>query len=240
VHGKYIITIILAFFFLSGCNSKNILDDSYVIKRKEAQQKKQANYNYTNGRFEYRILPHDRIGIAVYGHSDLSAKGALVDSRGNIMLPLINSVHIGGLTQPQASRKLQARYRRYLKHPSIQLEVLNKRAYVIGEVLAPGPIALPNEEMPLLQAIALARDFKDTANRSKIIVLRSVGRGTRAKVVDLTNLTSLSYAGMMIRPNDIVYVAPSDMKKFELNIGRVYQIASYMLTPFAAYKTLTK
>jgi hypothetical protein len=45
---------------------------------------------------------------------------------------------------------------------------------------------------------------------------------------------------MMLRPGDIVYVPPTSMKNFEVNIGRIFQIASYVLTPFAYYKTLTK
>jgi polysaccharide export outer membrane protein len=228
-------------FVLSGCGSKNILADSSVIQHKESVHlPRQAKRNYSNGRFEYRIQPHDRLAVGVYKHPELSGKGLLVDSRGNIILPLINTVHVGGLSQPQASQKLRRLFGRYLKHASVQVESLNKRAYVVGEVGSPGAIPLPNEQTALLQAIATRGGFRDTANRTKIIVMRNVGRGSRADVVDLTNLTSLSYAGMMIRPGDIVYVPPTSMKNFEVNIGRIFQIASYVLTPFAYYKTLTK
>jgi hypothetical protein len=91
--------------------------------------------------------------------------------------------------------------------------------------------------MPLLQFIASAGDFNDNANRAKIVILRRVGhKGTRAKVVDLTNLTSLSYAGMMVRPNDIVYVAPVAAKAIEENLGRIMRIAGLMLQPYVYYK----
>jgi polysaccharide export outer membrane protein len=228
-------------FALTGCGSKNILADSSVIQHKESVHlPRQARHNYSNGRFEYRIQPHDRLAIAVYNHPELSGKGILVDARGNIILPLINTVRIGGLTQPQASQKLRRLYSRYLKRASVSVESLDKRAYVVGEVRTPGVIPLPNEQTALLQAIAARGGFRDTANRTKIIVMRNVGKGSRADVVDLTNLTSLSYAGMMIRPGDIVYVPPTSMKNFEVNIGRIFQIASYVLAPFAYYKTLTK
>ena len=234
-------TFFLLALFLGGCASKNLLEDSNVVKQRDAHQKKyHATKKYFNGRFEYRIQPHDRINVLAYGHPEMSTKGALVDSRGNIILPLLSSVHVAGLTQPQASRKLQRLYARYLKRPSIQVETINKRAFVVGEVRSPGPVPLTNEQMPLLSAIATRGGFRDTANRSKIVILRSVGRGTRADVVDLTNLTSLSYAGMMIKPNDIIYVAPTSLKNFQLNILPIFKMASTIMSPFAYYKTLTK
>ena len=226
---------------LSGCGSKNLLQESYVVKERDAHQKKyHTTNNYFNGRFEYRIQPHDRISIAVYNHPELSGKGLLIDASGHAMLPLLNTVRLGGLTQPQASRKLRRLYGRYLKRASVQLEVINKRAFVVGEVRSPGSIPLTNEQMPLLSAIATRGGFRDTANRSKIVILRAVGRGTRADVVDLTNLTSLSYAGMMIKPNDIIYVAPTAMKDFQLNILPIFQMATTIMSPFAYYKTLTE
>jgi len=228
-------------FLLTGCGSKNLLQDSYVVKQRDAHQKKyHATKNFFNGRFEYRIQPHDRINVLAYGHPEMSTKAGLVDSRGSIILPLLRSVHIAGLTQPQASRKLQHLYARYLKHPSIQVETINKRAFVVGEVRSPGPVPLLNEQMPLLSAIATRGGFRDTANRSKIVVLRSVGRGTRADVVDLTNLTSLSYAGMMVKPNDIIYIVPTALKDFQLNILPIFKMASTIMSPFAYYQNLTK
>ena len=226
---------------LSGCGSKNLLQESYIVKQRDAHQKKYHSHkNYFNGRFEYRIQPHDRLSVVIYNHPELSSKGVLVDASGNAMLPLLNTVHLGGLTQPQAGRRLQNLYGHYLKRVSVQLEVINKRAYVVGEVRSPGALTLTNEQIPLLAAIATRGGFRDTANRSKIVILRAVGRGTRADVVDLTNLTSLSYAGMMIKPNDIIYVAPSALKDFQVNILPIFKMATTIMSPFAAYKTLTE
>ena len=241
MHTIFTYLILIASLLLTGCGSKNILADSYVVQERDAHQKQyHAKRNYFPGRFEYRIQPHDRISIGVYQHPELSAKGSLVDARGRVILPLLHSVRLSGLTQPQAAQKLTRLYRRYLKHPSVQLETINKRAYIVGEVRSPGVIPLPNEQMPLLSAIAARGGFRDTANRAKIVVLRSVGRGTRADVVDLTNLTSLSYAGMMIRPNAVIYVSPTGMKDFQVNILPIFGIVTSVMSPFAAYKSLTK
>jgi polysaccharide export outer membrane protein len=241
VHRHYIFVFLTFALFLTGCGSENILANSYAVQERDAHQKKyHSQRNYFPGRFEYRIQPHDRLSILVYKHPELGGKGLLVDSQGNVILPLVNTVHLVGLTQPQASHKLHALYDHYLRQTSVQVETLDKRAYVVGEVKTPGVIKLPNEQTALLQAIAERGGFTDTANRARIVVLRNMKQRTRADVVDLTNLTSLSYAGMMIRPGDVIYVAPTSMKNFELNIGRIFQIASYVLSPFAYYKALVK
>ncbi len=219
---------------LSGCGSKNLLQESYIVKQRDAHQKKYHSHkNYFNKRFEYRIRPHDRLSIKVYKHGELSGSGILVDSRGDVLLPLLHTVHLAGLTQGQASRKLTALYGRYIKRSFTHVETQSKHAYIIGEVRSPGVVPLPNEEMPLLSLIATRGGFRDTANRAKILVLRSVGRGTRADVVDLTNLTSLSYAGMMIHPNDIVYIVPTGLKNFQVNILPIFQMAATIISPFA-------
>jgi len=239
---RYFVTLsVLLVFLFTGCGSKNILADSYAVKERDAHQKEHhSKRNYFPGRFEYRIQPHDRLQVTVYNHPELSSKNLLVDARGNAILPLLNTVHLGGLTQPQASHKLHALYDRYLRQASVNVEVLDKRAYVVGEVKVPGVVKLPNEQTALLQAIAERGGFTDTANRAKIVILRDMKNRTRADVVDLTNLTSLSYAGMMIRPGDVIYVAPTSMKNFEVNLGRVFQLASTILSPFAYYKSITE
>ncbi len=224
---------------LSGCSSKNILADSPIVQARDAHQKKyHSRRNYFPGRFEYRIQPHDRLAIKTYKHNELSGSNILLDSRGNVDLPLLHTVHLAGLTQPQASRKLTNMYKRYLKKSQVHVEVQNKHAYLIGEVRAPGVVPLPNEEMPLLPLIASRGGFLDSANKEKIVILRAVGRRTRADVVDLTNLTSLSYAGMMIRPGDVVYVAPTGLKNFQTKILPIFQMATTMMSPFAVLKGL--
>jgi len=235
-------TIYITFFaiLISGCTGGHLLQNSYQLKNKEKQIAHSAPKVYHNVSFEYKIAPHDRIAVSVYMHPELSSKAALIDSRGNAMLPLINSIHLAGLTQPQAAHKLQSAYGRYLKRSSVQMEVINKKAFVIGEVRYPGPVALPNEEMPLLQAIASARGFINTSDRGKIVVIRKSGKDSRVDLVDLTNVTSLSHANMMIRPGDIVYVAPNTLKDINLNIMPIFKIAADALYPFIRYNDLTK
>jgi len=240
---KYLIFII-SLLVLSGCSTKNLLENSHQLKSAEKKAESREERVFKNMRFEYKIAPHDRIKITVYAHPELSTnvdhpKGILVSSRGIVSLPLIGAVNIGGLTQPSASRRIQNRYGEYLKKSSIHLEALNKRAYIVGEVKKPGAIELPNEQTALLQAIATAGGLNDTANREKIVIIRKSGRGSKIQLIDLTNPTSLSYATMMIRPNDIIYIAPTHMKTIGTNITPIFALVSNLLLPFIRFQDLT-
>jgi polysaccharide export outer membrane protein len=245
---RYLLYTLLIAFALSGCGSKTLLQDSYALKNKEESSKQLQPRVYRNTHFEYRIAAHDRVQITVYNHPELStasaegmnsANGILVDNSGRISLPLVGVMQIGGLTQPQASRKIQSAYSKYLKKSSTHLEVLNKRAFVVGEVKSPGVVKLPNEQTALLQAIAEVGGFTDTADKEKIVLIRKAGRGSRVEIIDLTNLTSLSHSTMMIRPNDILYVSPSSMKAVALPAAAIFKLVADALLPFVRYQDLT-
>jgi len=207
-----------------------------------------------NGKFEYKIQPHDRISLHTYKHPELSTTasqvgstnglgaGILVDSNGMIRLPLIDEVKIAGLTQPQAQKKIENLLREYLNHPNVQLEVLNKRAFVLGEVNHPGPVELNNEQMPLLQLLSIAGDLTNGANRQSIMIMKNRGDQIETKIVSLTDANSIQVANQMIRPNDIVYVIPKDMKVFNNKIDEInpiFQLISNALTPFLTIRVLT-
>lgn len=242
------ILLLFAIIAFSACSLK----DDYILFNKAQNRQQEQTIEVKNVAFEYKIRPYDRVSVIVYKHPEFSSgtlgdsraeRGLLVNSQGFIRLPLIRKVHIAGLSQTQAADKITAKYRTYLKHPDIQLEVLNKRAYVIGEVRRPGEVPLPNERMTLLQLIANAGDMTDAANRSSILIIKN-GQMSRVhtRVVNLTDINALATANLMIEPNDIVYVMPNKMKAFNTKVDEispVFQLVADILQPFVNVKFLT-
>ena len=244
---------ILSLFILSqltiGCSIK----EDYVLFNKSETLKKRTidtSVIHKNIKFEYKVVPNDRISLIVYQHPDLSSanplaatqdKGLLVDSDGILSLPLLEDVHIAGLTQKEAAKKIQNGYSKYLNYSKVRLEVLNKRVYVIGEVRQPGNYTLHNEQITLLQAIAQAGDFTETANRQQILIIRSLQNGAETFMIDLTDTNSITHARLMIQPNDIVYILPTSMKAINTNISAIrpiFQLISNILAPFVSYTYL--
>ena len=242
-----LLPILFIIFIIEGCSIK---EDYILFNKSETFQKTNTSTLHKNVRFEYKIVPHDRISLIVYKYPDLSTttptmatqdKGMLVDSEGIVSLPLLEDVKIVGLTQKEAARKIEMGYEKYLNYSKVRVEVLNKRAYVIGEVNKPGEFPLENEQLTLLQALAQAGDFTDTANRQQIFIIRAAQNGAETIMIDLTDKNSITHANLMIKPNDIVYVTPTSMKAVNTNISSIspiFRLISNILSPFVSLKYL--
>lgn len=248
---KYLVYISIL-LLMHGCSSKeDFILFNQANKDLIINDSNQTEVLSGNIHLEYKIIPHDRISVIVYQHPEFSTsalesrsfdRGLLVNADGNIRLPLIKSVHVAGLTQTEALEKVEDQFKNYLKSPDIYLEVLNKRAYVIGEVNQPGEIELTNEKLSLIQAIAKAGDLTDSANRQSILILRNTPKGMNRKLVNLTDINSLTMSNLLIRPNDIVYVLPDDIKTFNVNVNEinpVIQLIANVLSPFVSIKYLS-
>lgn len=243
---KYLLPLFML-LMLTACSSK----DEYILFNKAQNSQATLTTKVENAHFQYKVRPYDRISLIVYKHPELSSttvgnaqfeRGMLVNSKGFLRLPLIHKVHVAGLSQTQAEDKISQAYAKYLKHPDIQLEVINKRAYVIGEVKNPGEIPLLNERLTLLQILAKAGDLTASANRSSILILKNGQNSTvTTTVVNLTDVNAIATANLLIAPNDIVYVMPNSMRAFNNKVDEIspiFQLVSNMLQPFIGIQLL--
>lgn len=95
---------------------------------------------------DLRLAPGFLLNVEVYDEPELSTQ-ARVDHDGNIVLPLIGSVHLTGKTVAEAEKIIQDKYRaaQILKNPQVTLNVeqyASASVTVLGEVQAPGRIQL--------------------------------------------------------------------------------------------------
>jgi len=247
----YLIVLLLLF---TGCTTKEefVLFNKTKVNQKHIQDHrgKEAIKQLKEIHFEYKIRPYDRVSIMVYKHPDISTstpntlqqeRGILVNSKGDVRLPLIKRINLQGLTQTEAEDTLEKAYSVYIREPDIQIEVLNKRAYVIGEVKKPGEVQLPNEQLTLLQILASVGDLTDNANRDAILIVDGSGNQANNRIVSLTNINSLQTANLMVKPNDIVYVMPNKMKTFNVKIKEatpILTLINQILTPFINIRIL--
>lgn len=255
---KFFLLTLLLFGFTACTTKKDFVLFNQTDTAKNHEKEKSLNKNKINNetlaqlndvKFEYKIQAYDRVSIIVYKHPEISTsskntlqqeRGLLVNSRGYVRLPLIKKIHLQGLTQSQAEDALERALSVYIKHPDVQVEVLNKKAYVIGEVKRAGKIELPNEQMTLLQILASAGDLTDSADRSSILIIDGNSKN-RTRIVNLTDKYSIQTANLMIKPNDIVYVMPNNMKSFNTGVKEVspiFNLIGSILRPFIDIKFL--
>jgi polysaccharide export outer membrane protein len=229
---------ILVLLALSGCGRDRTLlqtDQKVVIKPKGKVT------------YDYRIKPNDRVSVTVYKYPELtptsmSEKGILIDSHGYISLPLIHRIKLAGLTQTQAARMLERRYAKYLKDPALNLEVLNKRAYILGEVKKPGPVPLDREKTTIFEALAVGEGLTDDALRDNILVLTHDRSGNlELRRIDLSNYHTLAASNLIIKPDDVIYVPPSGWKEFKINsenFTSAFKLIADVASPFVTLKYL--
>jgi polysaccharide export outer membrane protein len=119
---------------------------------------------------DYRLGFGDKVHVGVFGQNDLDGS-YLVDSSGNVQLPLIGTVHAAGRTVSEFQRDITAKLANgYLVNPSVSIAIeANRPFYIMGEVNKPGEYAYISG-MSVLNAVVLAGGYTFRANESDVYV----------------------------------------------------------------------
>lgn len=164
-------------------------------------------------------------------------KGFVVDQSGKIVLPYIGAVPLSGLTMQEAHDTITNRFRQYIDEPVVVVKKLNFKISVIGEVNRPGLYYIPNEELTLLEGLAMAGDLTNYADRTSLHILRKSGNETIEIIVDLTQKTAYTGATKFLYPDDVVYVAPTKKKRFT-TISPATAVITSLITTLVLTATL--
>ncbi|MFV0624153.1 polysaccharide biosynthesis/export family protein [Sphingomonas sp. ac-8] len=136
-------------------------------------------------RNEYRIGPLDVLAVTVFQEPDLTQAGVQVDAAGNLLMPLIGTIHAGGKTAHQLSAEIAGELgKRYLVDPQVTVAVttaVSQQVTVEGNVTLPGVYDITGAPT-LLEALARARSPTRVARLQEVVVFRTVD-GRRAGAV---------------------------------------------------------
>ena len=140
-------------------------------------------------------------------------QGYLVNSQGNIVLPVIGTIRAAGKTCRQLGQDIAAALKRedYIRDASVNVQILNFKFSVLGEVNKPGVHSVDGERVTILEAISQAGDLTIDGNREVVLVRETDGKREVAKV-DLRSKDLFRSPYYYIRQNDVIYVSPSDRK----------------------------
>lgn len=141
-------------------------------------------------------------------------KGFVLDQKGDVAFPYIGKVHLSGLTLDAAHDTIQNRFLQFIDEPVVILKKLSFKISVVGEVNKPGLYYVPNEQLTLLEGLAMAGDVTNFADRTNVKVLRKHGNEVEEISLDLTQKESFTGKTKFLYPDDVVYVAPSKKKRF--------------------------
>ena len=186
---------------LAGAASASGAQQAPAVASQVSQAPWQPSYHFEIGdtvEFKFPFTPE----------LDFSAP---VRPDGAISFPYLGDVRLLGLTVSELSSALSTRYATVLKAPDVTIIVRSfqtLRVFVTGEVPVPGRLDF-RQGMTVSQAVSTAGGFRDTANRTEIILLRQA-TPTALQVMMVSVATRAGEAGdLPLAPNDIIVVAKS-------------------------------
>jgi polysaccharide export outer membrane protein len=149
----------------------------------------------------YQLGPGDRIRVTVQG-VDAANREYTVSDTGNISMPLIGIVKVGGLTPREVETRIAARTteEQIRGNPSTTVEVEQYRPFfILGEVQRPGLYPY-TPGMTVRTAVAIAGGYTFRAEEDHVAITRTIG-GKPVEGQASPNTT--------VQPNDTIYVYES-------------------------------
>ncbi len=146
---------------------------------------------------DYKLGVADKVRMIVFNEPTLTGE-YLVNSNGDLAIPLIGDVKAAGRTTSDLQSDIQNRFRNgYLRDPHVSIEVLSFRPFfILGEVQKPGQYPF-STGLTVLNAVATAQGFTYRADMHHVYI-RSAGENGEHKY-RLTSTTP-------VQPGDTIRV----------------------------------
>lgn len=163
---------------------------------------------------EYPIGVGDKLSLRVFQVPDLSFDELVVDTSGDIHLPLIGSVRATGMTANQLAAEVAARLSaQYLRNPQVTVavrEAASQKITVDGAVTKPGVYTMRGGTS-LLQAVAMAEGPTRVADLTNVALFRTIDGQRSVALFDLAAIRQGRAADPVVLGDDVIVVDTSRM-----------------------------
>ncbi len=139
----------------------------------------------------YHLHQGDTVLVSVWGEDTLKQQVVVLPDS-SITIPLAGRVEVGDLSTPQVEQLIAEKLKKYLKDPVVTVVIVGidgNRAYVMGQVLKPGPLIISGP-ITVLQAISIAGGFDKFADEGGIKVIRAKTDGQTVLPVHYNDIIS--------------------------------------------------
>ena len=219
---------------------------------------------YVNDRtVDYKLQPGDNLYIRFLNTIDQTSAAALsgdnssrnymsseasiylqsytLDEEGCIELPLTGKINLKNMTVDQAKELLQEKVSKYINQTTLIVKLSNFNLTVLGEVSKPGMYKVYQSQINLFEAIALAGNMTNFAQKDNVKIVRQTENGSEIVMVDMGQADILSSPYYYLKPNDIIYVEPLKIKQWGFTTfpySTVISIVSMAVTLITLYTRL--
>jgi polysaccharide export outer membrane protein len=245
---RFLILFSLLYLF-TGCSVK----DYKLFQQENNTQSilsQELNISYSSKITANDILEIDIINMNKRSNIMMSDNGlATVPSNkyvvyedGTVLLPLLNSIQVEGLTIKELNHMLTSKYKEFLKSPYVRTSIKNHKIYVLGEVSKQGVVPLEGESISIIEAIARSGGLTDHALRSHIRIISEQNGKYIMQTLNFNKFSTLNSRSLMLKNNSIVYIEPKNTKAVYVAINDylpILQAISSTLSTFVNIKFLS-
>lgn len=138
-----------------------------------------------------------------------SAYETTVDRRGQIMLPQVGRVKVGGLSKIEAMAEVERSYQNLIANPIFEIEIINLQVKALGAFNKQGIFPLEKEKITLGELIAMAGGIDFTTADKSIKLIRSKNYTQQEINFDIRNLNDPTIANVLLFDGDYIFIPPS-------------------------------
>lgn len=136
-----------------------------------------------------------------------------VDSKGDINMPMLGKIHVGGMTTEQLTTYLTTRIGEEVADPVVTVKLLGFAVSVAGEVTHPGRIEATGNRFSVLDALTAAGDLTPYGVRNNVLLVREENGERKFVHLDLSKSETLKSPYFYLRQNDYIYVSPNEVRQ---------------------------
>ncbi len=191
--------------------------------------------------FNQNPMPGENI-INTLPSSNIQVKGNptavptyTVKADGTIDFPILGILDTKDKTVEQFSNYIKERMTKYVLKPVVvNVNTLNYKVTVLGQVNRPGTYTINDGNATLLSALGLAGDLTKYGLRDNVLVVRNQnGQITKTRI----DLTKADYLNFHMKQNDVIYVSGNETvsktSRLDPNAGIYISVASIVVTILA-------
>ncbi len=159
--------------------------------------------------------------------------GYLVDQKGTIDFPVIGTMSVAGFTIDQVKILLKEKLSVYLKDPIVNIQLLNFKVTVLGDVASPGIKIFNSNRVTLLDAIGASYDLTVFGKRKNILLIRDFQGVKTFNRIDITKADFVNSPFYYLDQNDVIYIESRKAKVDATalpNLSLIVSVVSFIST----------
>jgi len=235
----FIVALVVAASVMTSCVSQK----KVLMLQNEQMLDSISSIEYVNKRsFTYKVQPGDNLYIRVSsmdknfssffnqvnssssmssvnsqnsaGNPAVYLNGFTVSDEGLIDFPYAGKIYVKDLTIEEVQQKIQTIISEYQKETIVYVKLGVFNLTILGEVTKPGQYQIYQTDINIFQALALAGNPTDFADKSNVKIIHQNPDGSQITRVNINDADILSNQDYYLKPNDIIYVEPLSIKRW--------------------------